>query len=60
MRTSYIVEARDSDEYGYALTSTLQLSLIVHNPELDRFCLLPLTRRFVLTKAKQNKIFVIC
>ncbi len=55
---TYIVEARDSEKYDYALTSILQLSLIVHNQELDRFCLLPLTRRFVLTKAKQSKAFV--
>lgn len=55
---TYIVEARDSDEYDYALTSILQLSLIVHNQQLDRFTLLPLTRRFVLAKAKQSKTFV--
>jgi tetratricopeptide (TPR) repeat protein len=55
---TYIVKARESDEYDSALSSILQLSLVVHNQELDRFYLHPLTRRFVLTKAKQSKAFV--
>jgi NB-ARC domain len=55
----HIVEARDTEEeYDYALTHILQLSLVVHNQELDRFSLLSLTRRFVLAKSKQSKSFV--
>ncbi|GAA6619387.1 tetratricopeptide repeat protein [Scytonema sp. NUACC26] len=55
---TYIVKVRESDECDSAITSILQLSLVIHNQELDRLCLHPLTRRFVLTKAKQNKAFV--
>ncbi len=54
----YIVEAGDSEEYDNALTHILQLSLIIHNQELDRFSLLPLTRKFVLTQLKKTKTFI--
>ncbi|MBD2168930.1 tetratricopeptide repeat protein [Calothrix membranacea FACHB-236] len=54
----YIVEGGESEGYDNALTHVYQLSLVIHNHELDRFSLLPLTRKFVLTQSKHKKTFI--
>ncbi|GAB4455060.1 MAG: hypothetical protein Kow0070_02670 [Anaerolineales bacterium] len=48
----------EEEEFERALSDLLQLTLTEHEPDLDYFSILPLTRRFIRTQFANNRRFV--
>lgn len=48
----------DNDNFENAISELLQLSLIEHDHDIDRFSILPLTRRFIRSQFESNRKFI--
>jgi tetratricopeptide (TPR) repeat protein len=53
-----IADIEDDDSFETAISDLLQLTLIEHEPGMDYFSILPLTRKYIRTQFASDRVFI--